>query len=729
MTRDRATSFRRLQRNLESDWSEGAENANIRRRFIHKESDALSKVSPAKVLERINPLLAVLSGDKLANTWVPYSTLERALQLRRAALSQASWAWREPSEYLRLLRKGKVLTSSRRKQHNRRVYSRLASDPVLASLNSEQRHAVINLNDRVFVSAGAGSGKTRTIVEKVRHVVHQGVARPEQVVVITLTKKATDEVRDRLSNVGGVVIETLHRLAMLVIKQHTGNWPKISPLASKDSLRLQAFSNWLDEALSERPDLFLELYVRNEAFRRNQASDKLIRVPPGDTVVRSFGEARIALALHISGVRYSYEKELIVPEHLNTRPDKHYTPDFFIPDDPDLPDSPPDAGIWLEHYSHDRNGKLPPEYLNGEKGSSDKYNAERAWKRKVFAATRLRYVETCYGDIERTRSGDISFVELLLSRINAHRKSPVAIPDPALVEQRLRTIIARDNAGTYRVTKEINAWIRTWRQRSRIERNRKQFEVTRNVQFAASALAVLARPVMAHWEQHLEETDTNDFEGVILRASDLITESGTATPWKFVLLDEAQDVNPAQIDFVEALTGPLVQDKTKRQAQLTAVGDAWQAIFGFQGGDPSYIDNEGTKRDRQRKYTERIDLARTYRHADPIALTAKAYVLRYASGRPRQLIADPEGFRDECWPGAVSMGSCRPTAKGFALPGITKGLAEVEESTNGILCVLRRIEESRSRVGDTANSSVLILCRHNAGLVDCSQRLETRARA
>ena len=69
---------------------------------------------------------------------------------------------------------------------------------------------------------------------------------------------------------------------------------------------------------------------------------------------------------------------------------------------------------------------------------------------------------------------------------------------------------------------------------------------------------------------------------------ELLEKPGAAAPWRVVLLDEAQDVNPAQADFVEALTGPLCRGVPQRRALLTAVGDAWQAIFGFQGGDPSY---------------------------------------------------------------------------------------------------------------------------------------------
>ena len=172
------------------------------------------------------------------------------------------------------------------------------------------------------------------------------------------------------------------------------------------------------------------------------------------------------------------------------------------------------------------------------------------------------------------------------------------------------------------------------------------------------------------------------------------------SPWKVVLLDEAQDINPAQADFVEALTGRPSPDNPERRARFTAVGDAWQAIFGFQGGDPGYLDEGGTEHDPESRYASRINLERTYRHAEPLAQTARAYVLRQTSARDRIVQADPQGFSDTRWPGAVSLGSCRPTPEGRVILSDTHGASPGEGTTAGLLCVLTRIQESRARVDD-----------------------------
>ena len=311
------------------------------------------------------------------------------------------------------------------------------------------------------------------------------------------------------------------------------------------------------------------------------------------------GEARIALTLYACGISYQYEKELDVPEHLKNRQDSRYRPDFFIPDDPDEVNPPPEAGIWIEHYSHDREGNLPSEYLVRDPDAHRCYNKAREWKRRVFKAMRLRYVETTYGDIEVARERGESFPALLVSRLN---ETPSRSRSRRLPHRRSSRSFVRSSCATAqdpaRIAKEIDAWIRAWRQRSRRMRRRRPPGLARDGRDAAVALEMLSRPVMARWELYLKETGTEDFEGIILRGSELLEKPGAVVPWRVVLLDEAQDVNPAQADFVEALTGPLCRGVPQRRALLTTVGDAWQAIFGFQGWRPllseRWRDGEGS---------------------------------------------------------------------------------------------------------------------------------------
>ena len=91
--------------------------------------------------------------------------------------------------------------------------------------------------------------------------------------------------------------------------------------------------------------------------------------------------------------------------------------------------------------------------------------------------------------------------------------------------------------------------------------------------------------MLACYERHLETSRCVDHEGTILKAWDYLRERRVAPPWRVILVDEYQDVNSARSAFVHALLAPRDPERPSTAARLTAVGDDWQAISGFQGGD------------------------------------------------------------------------------------------------------------------------------------------------
>lgn len=82
-------------------------------------------------------------------------------------------------------------------------------------LDQEQQEAVTTDKKKVIVSAGAGSGKTRVLVERVRYLLSQGV-EPSSIVAITFTNMAAEEMRERLSDMPGIgdaFVGTIHSFA------------------------------------------------------------------------------------------------------------------------------------------------------------------------------------------------------------------------------------------------------------------------------------------------------------------------------------------------------------------------------------------------------------------------------------------------------------------------------------------------------------------------------------
>src|SRR5213593_1836235 len=94
----------------------------------------------------------------------------------------------------------------------------------LDSLNPEQREAVLHINGPLLILAGAGSGKTRVITSRIAYLVGDGHAQPHEVLAVTFTNKAAEEMRARVeallgSDCGGMWVSTFHALCARLLRR------------------------------------------------------------------------------------------------------------------------------------------------------------------------------------------------------------------------------------------------------------------------------------------------------------------------------------------------------------------------------------------------------------------------------------------------------------------------------------------------------------------------------
>ncbi len=431
-----------------------------------------------------------------------------------------------------------------------------------------QQAAIVRDDVRNLVIAGAGSGKTRTIVGRIRYLLERGV-RPTAILAVTFTNKATQEMQDRLKQMGvpiadrereGVTVSTLHSLGKRVVQATATGPMSVADDRWTDSLVAAV----LREARTGQDPHLAQLYI-NAILNFHRSEDESAPAVGGDKTyrtlrgehVRSIGERMIADFLFFNHVEYKYEAKASWASVDGGR--GAYHPDFTLPK----------SGASVEYWGVNRSGEVPAGWTT----STAEYKEGMAWKRDQFRHEGKTLIE--FYDYERTEGTLDSALRERLTRGGIVLR-PMTFEEigksfgdlkyiGSSIEKLLVQFITNARA-MRREPKEIQPHLK--RSTPRVHH------------FGLLGIAVLER-----YQAALSAEGRIDFSDMLHRAADIL-ESGTnpLPKYEHVLVDEFQDTSAAMARFLNSLIAVT-------GARLFAVGDDWQAIYGFAGGDVDHIIN------------------------------------------------------------------------------------------------------------------------------------------
>ena len=580
-----------------------------------------------------------LSRKTYQTRWDALSRVHGELSLMKDRGVLAEWCKKNSVDYKKLCRLMEDYDSAKRRvdQHNEDYVARhmseerdyldqiLVNDDPNIRLDDEQRRVVLSDEDYTLVIAGAGAGKTTTIEAKVKYLVDKKQVSPDRILIVSFTRKATQELRDRFARLDiPVHIATFHSIGNAIIKDNDSQRRKIV----EQGFMYKAIEEYLttkltDEWFIKKVLLFFASYLNmpfeasnatllyktlsaNEhttmkgdlatvldEYHRDQTRRK---ITINDERVRSADECRIANFLFIKGIEYEYEPVYPYGFADTTKP---YCPDFLI--------KYKGQEIYLEHFGLSQSGTN--NRFSAEENEMYRQHVKDKIQLHKEHGTKLIYTFSKYNDGRDL----ITHLEEILNKIGIEMstKSDVEIYMQLAKKAQdkyfnklillICNFINRFKVNNY----DINTKFDEWQFATKNERTKLFLEI--------------AKQCFHIYEARRMEERAIDFEDMINDAVNVLDKrirEGDMLPYDYILVDEYQDISLQRFDLCQKLG-------QASKAKIVAVGDDWQSIFRFSGAQIDLF----TKFKERMGYADVLKITRTYRNSQELIDVAGGFVM------------------------------------------------------------------------------------------------------
>ena len=486
-------------------------------------------------------------------------------------------------------------------------------------LDKQQRRSIVSEEENCLVVSSAGSGKTSSIVGKVKYLTEIKKINPQNILLISYTNKAAAELTERMG-IAGLRGYTFHKLALDIIGQTTGQKPSI--YENTDALFVKIYHELLNDKKFKKSviEYFIDYQTPEKEWekrkneRRQQLSEqKEVRLKAtfpdmdGKTVyVRSEQEQKICFALSSLSVKFRYEEPYEHP--LVDEMHSQYKPDFSIY----FEQGGETKRIYLEHFGVDEHG-LVPIWFAKDRGityeeANQKYNDGITWKKAAHEKFGTKLLTTS--------SADFHYSDIREKLKTLLEKADVSIQEKTDAE--LYDMVLPPNS------KHEKAFIRlvvtfVTLIKSSCKSVDEVLRQTKNAGDERSTFIIknIFQPVYKRYIEELANINQIDFTDAILQATD-ICRSSHPVKYDYIIVDEYQDISVDRYNFLKVLRegNPL--------AKLYCVGDDWQSIYRFSGSDMALF-NQFSDYFGQ---TEINKIETTYRFGEPLVSLSSQFIQR-----------------------------------------------------------------------------------------------------
>ena len=510
--------------------------------------------------------------------------------------------------------------------HNERIIQRILDvhkdffDHCLKyPLDQQQRRSIVSEEDNCLVVSSAGSGKTSSIIGKVKYLIDIKHVAPQNILLISYTNKAAAELTERM-NIPGLRGYTFHKLAIDIIGQVTGNKPSICD--NTDALFVKIFHELTANKQFKKDivEYFIDYQIpetdweqqKNEKRQQlSELKDTRIKAQLPDMdgnaiYVRSEQEQKICFALSSLGVKFRYEEPYEHP--LADEMHSQYRPDFSIY----YNKNGETKRIYLEHFGIDEHGLVPLWFAN-DKGISyeeanQKYNDGITWKIAAHEKFGTKLITTSSADFHYSDIRD-KLKKLL---------HDAGIPIQEKTDAELYDMVLPPNSKQEKAFIRLVATFITLLKSS----GKPLHEVLRQANNANDKRCTfiikrIFQTVYNRYAEELHRSGLIDFTDAILQATQ-ICQTTHPVAYSHIIVDEFQDISVDRYNFLKTLR------ESNPPAKLYCVGDDWQSIYRFSGSDMSlfsqFPDYFGP--------TEINKIETTYRFGEPLVGISSQFIQR-----------------------------------------------------------------------------------------------------